>query len=253
MLLALLLASPASAGPDLPEMAEKYGWSTVASVVQAATTGDVSVSAAHAQLQELGLDRVRVPVRVDPALGDVGELRVLTGCGWNTGVTCALTLPAGSRVPLAWTPRCANAQGIVDSSFIGEPLTAVVDPKPTDTTPGTAHIGDVHTCWLAGGDRVQLVPVGAKPKPRPTLLATRGLPEADATQLLDTHGPALAACMAGHGVIELKFGDGELTLARVLRDGRVQEEETECVTKVVTGATVAAPGAATIKLVVPEG
>lgn len=252
MLLALLLPVTAAAGPpDLPELARKYGWSTVASVVQAATTGDVSVSDAHVTLKQAGLDRLDVPVVVDAALTPVGTLGPLTGCGWNQGVTCSLSLPPGTQRPLAWRPRCGDAKGIVDSAFIGAPLTVVVEPRPTAETAGTAHIGDLQTCWLAGGDRVRLVPVGAAPPPRPTLLSFAGVSERQARILLDAHGARLAECLQGHGVLTLVFADGVLTSVRVIRDGGVQQDETACAAASLEGVTVAAPGAATVELVAP--
>jgi hypothetical protein len=262
MLLALLWSISALAGdaptsaptdstPTLVSMARQYGWGTVASVIQANTTGDVSVSDAHERLEGLGLDRLEVPIRVDPVLGELGPLGPLTGCGWNDGVTCGMALPAGTRLPLGWVPRCASRSGPVDTHAVGSPLVAVVEPRPTADEPGKVYIGDVHTCWLAGGDRILLAPVGAAPPPRPVLLGSEGVEEAQGQAVLDIHSAALAACMHGRGVITLDFDDGALSGVRVLRDGLVQEAETACVRTVVDKVTVRAAGRARISLVVP--
>jgi len=184
-LLALAVPAAAQEQPDLQAMQQSYGWRTVATVVDATTQGDISLSQAHDALAGMGLDRLRVPLKGAPGLGP------LTDCGWNQAVVCKLDLPAGSTPPPVLA--CASGAGPVPDVS----LRLVVSTEPTDSSPGQAGVEDLLPCWRQGGDRV----VAAEPPPPPTPdlagLHVTG-PGADAARAaLSTHAQALNACGPG--------------------------------------------------------
>jgi hypothetical protein len=234
-LLPILLLAPALAqqgGEDLPTMARKYGLSTVAAVVRSASGGDVTPSQVHASLRSLGLDRVAMPAQVAPGARGLSGVGPISGCGWNDGVYCAVTLPAGA--PAEVVARCVGKRTPLDLS-----IPVVVDPPPTAEAAGTAHLGDMLPCWEAGGARVP---------PAPELAPARfeGWTEAAARAALAPVAEALAACgRPNHRLVIERPTEApaELTLRE---GGREDLQATACARRAVGAALDAAPVGATV-------
>ncbi|TVQ94944.1 MAG: hypothetical protein EA397_00380 [Deltaproteobacteria bacterium] len=196
-LLFLTLASASPESEDLPAMAKKYGWATVASVVHSSAASDRSLSEIHANLRELGLHRLELPLNVDPGLKALRDVGPITACGWNQGVACRLDLPAGSPKKNLFEARCRRGETDLELR-----LPLVFDPAPTPDSAGVAHLQDLLPCWDAGGDNVRLVPV---PPQGPTL-RVEGMSSAEARVLLQPFAEALEAC-AGEPPRELRITD----------------------------------------------
>lgn len=242
MWLWILAGLPATAGDassHLPDMQRQHGWQTVAAVVQSADQGDISLSEVHARLQELGLEHLTMPVHSEiPAVQGV---QYLHACGWNQGVACRLDLPPAERLSLA--PVCSTKSGVVPDVS----LTAVIDPPPTATTPGVAHISDLLPCWAAGGDRVIL-----RDRPAPQSaglnLTVEGLDASTAQDRLAPMAPGLATCAPGVAVVETG-ADGRLTVLKLERDDTLHPEGTACVQDVL--GRLRLDGAAKIRITLP--
>ena len=204
---------------DLVQMKDAYGFRTVATVVQASTQGDVSLSEAHVALDELGLGRLKVPVERGSAS------LALTACGWNDAVVCKLDLPAGQRAPEALA--CVGGRTVIADV---PALSIVVTVEPTDTTAGEAWVSDLLPCWRAGGDRVRIV---RKPGATVPLEVTAEGPAAEAaTEALAPLADALRVC--GPGTLVWETDDnGRPNVIRVDQAGGVHKPRTACVQDVL--------------------
>lgn len=235
-LLVLLLSATAQADPageDLPTMARKYGLGTVAAVVRSAAGGDVTTAQVHATLRDLGLDRVTMPVVAE---GGVAVPGPVTGCGWNEGVFCAVALPPGA--PAAPRARCLGKRGPLDVAI---PL--VVDPPPTQATPGTAHLGDLLPCWEAGGVRVSIAP-----PPPPVVAPPRfdGWSEAGLRAWLAPFAERLADCGRSSYRVTIQRPVGAPADV-LLRDGGLEDvPATLCARRAVGAALDAVPAGADV-------
>lgn len=186
LLAAVLLPGLAAAEDrpqDLPAMQAAYGWRTVATVVSAATRGDATLGDAHAQLRELDLQALKVPV------SGAWKGAHLTACGWNDAVVCRLTVPAGATPPehLVCT---AGGKDVPDA-----PLRLTVSQAPTDEAAGEAWIEDLLPCWRAGADAVAVrTPPAAV---APGGVVAEGAARGEALRALLDHADALDACGIG--------------------------------------------------------
>lgn len=246
MLLALLLLPAAAAEPpppseDLPAMARRYGLTTVAAVAHSASNGDLTIQQVHTTLRELGLDRLQVPVTVDPALSPLQGVGPVTGCGWNQGVTCALALPAGS--PTRFLALCHGDDGPIDDVT----LRVVADPEPSRDTPGVGHIDDLLPCWSAGGTRIHLT---ATPQGSDRPIVREGWPATDARRALAPHRAALDDCASRDGLhLELSRTGGEPPQIVVREGPREDVQATTCARRAL--AAVELPAGATLSIPLP--
>lgn len=239
LLLPLAFASPS--GEDLPAMAKNYGWATVASVVHSAASSDESLSEIHANLRGLGLDRLQIPVEVDPSLSSLSGLEPFTGCGWNQGVACSVTWPLAASPGERFVVKCFQGKTDLD---IALPL--VIVPPGSEQHPSTAHLQNVLPCWDAGGDRVRLVPL---PSSEPTRALT-GIEEREARLLLDPFAEALSRC-AGSPPRALHLKQTAQGPSIIVREGQAEHVQgTACARRALEGLR-ALPEGASITLSLP--
>ncbi|MFT7518897.1 MAG: hypothetical protein ACI9MC_001031 [Kiritimatiellia bacterium] len=198
-LLPLLLCQQALASDleaeNLSTMRTRYGLAAVVSVLQAASSGDVSNTEAHVRLRELGLIKLTVPVRVDSAL--TAHLKAdtkLRQCGWNDGVYCSATF-TWTQGPTPWHVMCDAPDGTV--------LQGQAEDLSTPGVPQPVHVGDVVECWKDGVDGVRIV---AGPAPlvidadKVFTATVEGRPAEPVLRTVSGAANALASCPGPPGV-----------------------------------------------------
>ena len=241
LFMTLAIASPES--EDLPAMAKKYGWATVASVVHSSAASDRSLSEIHANLRELGLHRLKLPLSVDTQLKDLRGVGPITACGWNQGVACRLDLPAGTPKKESFQARCRRG-----STDLDLPLPLIFDPAPSSESAGVAHLQDVLPCWDAGGDNVRLVPVQTEAPASTEQLD--GLSRDEARLLLKPFAEALNTC-AGTPARELRIADtGDRPSVLVFEGEAEHVQGTACARRALSELR-AVPEGASIHLSLP--
>lgn len=235
----LLLGGSASAGAptDLVGMQQAYGWRTIATIVSTTASGDLTTAEAHQRLADLGLDRLRFPVR-----GHTPGA-VLTACGFNDAVVCRLDLPAGSEPPPALS--CARR----GEHLLDVPLRLTVAEPPTAKAPGVAWVEDLQPCWRAGGTEVRVIP---RPRPDDGQLSVEATGPA-ATQAIDrvrTHATLLLACGAGR-LVWRTDADGRAEVVKIAAaDDSALQPATQCAQDLL--ARVRLDGAVSLTARLPE-
>lgn len=220
ILAAILVSAAASSADaadrpeDLPGMQQAYGWRTVATVVDATTSGDVSLGDAHAELQRLGLDRVRFPVR-EGTQGRGG----LDQCGWNQGVSCRWQPPAELTSPQL---GCATSGRLLKDVS----LRVTVATVATAESPAEAWVEDLQACWRAGGNEAQVLAeptVAADP-----LVTVTGSAGEEMARQFAALTADLRACRTGR-LTWVTAEDGRTSIARVDHPtGRIDRQATLC-------------------------
>lgn len=217
MLGLLLITLPATAAEptDLAGMQRAYGWSTIATIVSATAHGDLSNADAHAQLAQLGLGTLVMPVR-----GAWTEAS-LTDCGWNEAIVCRLEIPASTPVPeaLACTRR---GQHLLDVN-----LRLTVATPPRGNAPGEAWVEDLLPCWRAGGTDVKVIPAAKADLSKVTIEAT-GASAREAIERVRTHFSLLQQCGPGR-LVWSTDPDGRATILKVDDGaGQARQPGTSC-------------------------
>lgn len=227
-LLLMLLTTPALAedvGEDLPTMAKKYGWETVAIVTRSAYQGDATRGDTHELLEQLGLDRVRFPVA--SPVKTIGT--ALTDCGWNDGISCRLDLAAGAPTQHQLRVACHRGE---EPLPVDLSLVTAVDPRPD--TPGEAWVSDVAACWAAGGDRLHVSPIEVQPPSvQPSFAASGGSLTPPLLRALEQRAGPVVAC--GPGIVHASVEDGRLVTASARRDGQEAPDLARCVLTALDG------------------
>lgn len=222
-------------------MARRYGLVTVAAVAHSASNGDLTIQQVHTTLRELGLDRLQIPVTVDPDLSALQGVGPVTGCGWNQGVACALSLPAGSPTP--FLAHCHAEDHRIDDVT----LRVVTDPEPSRDTPGVAHIDDLLPCWSSGGTRIHLA---LPPKKADHPIVREGWTAADAHRALTPHRAAIDDCAGRDGLhLDLSRTRGGPPQIVVREGPREDVNATACARRAL--ATVELPVGAILSIPLP--